>query len=68
VVLCNKHKGCALQYRLCILRDVWRHIAGQFIKSIRDIGTASQPVWGLPAGNLGGKNVTLDDVEVSTAV
>jgi len=50
------------------LRDVRRHIAGQFIKSIRDIGTASQPVWGLPAGNLGGKNVTLDDVEVSTAV
>ncbi|XP_064397588.1 uncharacterized protein LOC135344343 [Halichondria panicea] len=33
------------------------------IKSIRDIGSLLHPVWGLPAGTVGGKMWTLDQVE-----
>jgi len=33
------------------------------VESIRDIGSFFRPVWKKTAGNVGGRNVTLDDVE-----
>lgn len=33
------------------------------IKSIKEIGSLLHPVWGMPAGVVGGKEWSLDDVE-----
>ncbi len=35
------------------------------VKSIRDVGGFLQPVWKLPAGRVGGRTVSLDDIEHS---
>ena len=35
----------------------------QPISGIRDIGSSLKPVWGMPAGLVGGKEYTLDEVE-----
>ncbi|MDQ7090409.1 MAG: DUF547 domain-containing protein [Methylococcales bacterium] len=47
-------------YNILALKMVVDHFP---LKSIKDVGSLISPVWGKEAGNIGGKTVSLDDIE-----
>lgn len=61
--LSNKEEKLAFYinaYNILALKTVVDHWP---LDSIKDVGSLISPVWGKPAGNIGGDTVSLDDIE-----